>query len=309
MRIRLFLAAGLLAACSDGSPSTSEPPAQPVAYSAGQSYFGRGQYIEYMAGNAPVIVTAPHGGALAPAEIADRACGTVGVDTNTQETARAIRDAFFQQTGRYPHVVINRLRRGKLDANRDRAEATCGDPRADTAWHEYHAFVDAARAAIVAGGGRGWYLDLHGHGHAKQRLELGYLLSAAQLNLPDAQLDATPAPESGSSIHAVSRASPLPFSALLRGPASLGSLYAAEGFASVPSAADPAPGTDPYFTGGYNTARHTCAGGAGSICGVQVEANFAGVRDTEANRARFAAATVRVLNQYLRTHYDIRLAP
>jgi hypothetical protein len=96
------------------------------------------------------------------------------------------------------------------------------------------------------------------------------------------------------------------FSSLLRGPASLGTLYASEGFPSTPSAAAPSPGSAPYFDGGYNTARYGCRDG-GMVCGVQVESNFTGVRDNAASRARFAEATVRVLTTYLGTHWGIRL--
>ena len=37
--------------------------------------------------------------------------------------------------------------------------------------------------------------------------------------------------------------------------------------------------------------------------GVQIEANFAGVRDNAANRERFADVTAQVLEQYLRLEY------
>ena len=42
---------------------------------------------------------------------------------------------------------------------------------------------------------------------------------------------------------------------------------------------------------------------------MQIEANFAGVRDTEASRARFAAATAEVLERYLETHWALELVP
>jgi hypothetical protein len=314
MRIPLLLAASLLAGCTETLPSPSDPatpaPAvQPGPYTAGQSYFGRNDYVEYLAGNAPVILTAPHGGSLLPAEIPDRTCGTTVTDSNTREAVLAMRAEFFRQTGRYPHVVVNHLRRLKMDPNRDRAEATCGDAEADTAWAEYHAYIDSAKAAVTRTEGRGWYLDYHGHGHDVQRLELGYLLSRTQVNLSDAQLDANVALEDSSSIHTISHQSPLSFSALLRGSTSLGTLYASEGFPSVPSAGDPSPGTDAYFSGGYSTERHTCAPDGGVICGVQIEANYTGVRDTDANRKRFAVATAHALNEYLHRHYDIRVTP
>jgi len=112
---------------------------------------------------------------------------------------------------------------------------------------------------------------------------------------------------------AVSEIAALTFSALLRGPASLGALYAGNGFPAVPSPAEPGPGSDDYFSGGDDTRRHACGaeaaalGGAtaGSMCGVQIEANFTGVRDTQANRERFADVTAIVVQQYLTTHWGL----
>jgi len=113
----------------------------------------------------------------------------------------------------------------------------------------------------------------------------------------------------------ISESAPLSFSALLRGSSSLGTLYANNGFPSVPSTSDPGPGGESYFSGGDNTRRHTCGaeatafGGttAGNICGVQIEANFTGVRDNATNRDRFGDATAIVLEQYLATHWSLNL--
>jgi hypothetical protein len=114
-------------------------------YSNATSYFGRAKYIEYMAGDLPVILSAPHGGYLTPSEIPDRTpanCGGstyfyAGGDYMTKELALAMRQAFFNATGRWPHVIINHLARVKLDANRDELAAACSDPEAQIAWREY----------------------------------------------------------------------------------------------------------------------------------------------------------------------------
>jgi len=290
------------------TPPVVPPPAIPAGpYLPGTSYLGQDGYIEYIAGNSPVILTAPHGGTLLPGDIATRACGINGLDTNTQELVRAMQAAFHARTGKYPHVVINRLSRNKLDANRDSSEATCGDRRAGAAWTEWHAFLAVARGAVTANGGKGWYMDMHGHAHAIARLELGYLLPSATLNMSDAQLDASASAEALSSIRRVSvDNTALSFSALLRGPTSLGTLYANNGFRTVPSAQDPSPGSEPYFNGGYNTARYSCQDGA-TLCGVQIETHFTGVRDTPDSRARFAAVTATVLEQYLLQHWGLRI--
>ena len=305
---------------------TNDPPPStipPGPYVPGKSYTGRNGYIEYIAGNAPAIYTAPHGGNLTPDEIPDRTaarCGgsaTTATDLNTRDLVLAMHQRHVARFGTYPHVVINHLARRKLDANRTETEAACGNAAALVAVTEWHAFIDIAKAAILQTSGRGWYVDVHGHAHAKQRLEVGYLLTSAQLELSDAALDANRAFQDTASVRAVSEAAPISFSALLRGPSSLGTLYANNGFPSIPSAADPSPGGDDYFTGGDNTRRHTCgaeatsSGGAtgGNVCGVQIEANFSGVRDTPANRERFADVTATVLQQYLSTHWGVSLAP
>jgi hypothetical protein len=319
-RAMLAATAVLLAAC----PSPPTPPIIPPGpYTPGQSYFGRNNYIEYIAGDGPVILSATHGGDLTPAQIPDRtdaACGapvTTTADLNTYELVIAMQQAIHARFGVFPHVVINHLHRRKLDANRPISEAACGNSETRVAWLEFHAFMDAAKLAVVNGPGKGWYMDMHGHGHASQRLELGYLLSAVELRQPDSVLDATTTFEDASSINTISKdETDETFSSLLRGLDSLGTLYAANYFPSVPSSSDPFPQSgDPYFNGGFSTERHTCSlasgplGGQpnGKICGVQIEANRIGVRDTPANRTRFAEVTATILETYLAAHWGIQL--
>ncbi len=332
------IALAFFMACDGGSPTSTPvvtaPPVTPTprdtarttppaSYTPGVSYFGRNNYIEYIAGNAPVILSAPHGGALVPSSIPDRtavACGgsaTTVTDGNTIELVRAMQQRFFAKFGSYPHVVISHLSRKKLDPNRVPPEAACGNADAAAALDEWHNFVETAKQAVLLKSGKGWYMDMHGHGHAIPRLELGYLIADADVNRTDATLDASTTYENASSIRTLSQFAPITFSALLRGPSSLGTLYANNGFPSVPSASDPAPNGSDYFNGGDNTARHSCGAGAaalggatgGNICGVQIESNFTGVRDNAANRDRFGDVTAVVLEEYLRTHWGLRLAP
>lgn len=301
----------------------AESDIAPGPYVPGQSYFGRNQYIEYVAGNSPVILSAPHGGTLTPSEIPDRKaskCGgsaTTTRDLNTIELALAMQQKFFEAHGTYPHVILNHLHRRKLDANREIVEAACGDPEAETAWQEFHDFIGVARAAVLAETGKGWYMDMHGHGHEIQRLELGYLVRGFQLDYSDATLDAEAAFQDTSSFKTMSEEDAgTTFSELLRGPTSLGTLYAQGGFRSIPSEDDRSPEGNSYFTGGYNTQRHTCGvraaegGGTpgGNICGVQIEANYTGVRDNAANRALFGEVTAQVLDTYLSVHWGISLS-
>ena len=175
-----------------------------------------------------------------------------------------MQQSYFARFGKYPHVILNTLSRRKLDPNRTAEEAACANAAALAALWEWHSFIDVAKKAALAASGKAWYMDMHGHGHANQRLELGYLLTSAQLNLSDAALDATVALEDTSSIRMVSQASPLSFSQLLRGSTSLGTLYTTNGFPAVPASIDPGPGAEAYFSGGDNTRRRSALCGLGA---------------------------------------------
>ena len=273
----------------------------------GQSYFGRSHYIEYLPGDIPLIVSAPHGGDLTPAEIPDRTYGTMGADRNTVDLALRIREAIKSQTGGYPYVILSHLYRNKLDPNREIVEAAQGDPEAERAWWEFQTFIDAAAKSVEDGFGEGFYIDLHGHGHEILRLELGYLLTATDLGNTNEVLSGGSFANK-SSLRALAQSAGVAFADLLRGPTSLGALMEAEAFPAVPSLSQPSPGGDPYFSAGYNTARHGSRDG-GTVSGVQIECNFTGVRDTEANRQAFAEALGRALATYFSTHFEMELAP
>ncbi len=313
----------IIAACGGAtSPAVAPIGGGDTSYVPGRSYFGTHNYIEYVAGNAPVILTAPHGGALTPSTIPDRTdarCGgsaTTTTDLNTIELVRAMQTSYYARFGQYPHVVISHLARRKLDANRTPPEATCGNAEAETALREWHTFVDAAKRAILASGAKGWYMDMHGHGHTVQRLEIGYLLDGSTLDASDAVLNANRAFTDTVSVRTLARTTGTPLASLLRGPDALGTLYASNGFPSVPSAIDPSPKGAAYFSGGDDTRRHTCGAEAtslggttdGNICGVQIETNYTGVRDNATNRQRFGDASAIVLERFLKTQWDLRLS-
>lgn len=276
------------------------------AFIPGQSYFGQNNYIEYIAGNMPLILSAPHGGYLEPADIPDRDCtGCAYVrDANTQELTRETANAVYALTGCYPHVVINRLHRKKLDANRDLPEAADGDTTAGRAWYEFHTFMDSARAQVLGARGRGLYIDLHGHGHEIQRLELGYLLSQSELQVTDSQINTSFYVAQSSIENLVgNNLGALEHADLLRGENSMGQLLADRGYPAVPSQLDPFPDSgEPYFNGGYNTNRYGSANG-GTIDGIQIECNFDGVRNNLTNVNRFGDTLAVALVHFLQVHY------
>ncbi len=270
-------------------------------YVAGETYFGREQYVEYLAGDLPIIISAPHGGYEEPAEISDRTWGTTGQDRQTQEMAWAVREALHDRFGAWPHLVISHLHRVKLDPNREIGEAAQGNPFAEWAWGEFHQFMEDAGSAVAQQHARGLYIDLHGHSHAIPRLELGYLLTSDDLGKPDQLLESSEY-MTKSSIRTLAEECDSSFAALLRGPSSLGGLLAQRGFAAVPSPAAPDPGGADYFSGGYDLRRHGSRDG-GPVSAVQIEMNYEGVRDTEAARDVFAVAVAGALETYFDVHY------
>jgi hypothetical protein len=177
-------------------------------------------------------------------------------------------------------------------------EAAQGNADAIQAWNEYHAFIEQATAAVRLRSGTGFYVDLHGHGHAIPRLELGYLLTTSTLNGSDADLDGSNAALS-SSLRLIAQSSSLPSSALLRGPASLGGLLE-PAVASVPSPSIPSPGAAEYFNGGYSTSRHTT-----TLPGLQIECHFTGIRDSATSRATFAGVLVSAVAKFAQTHLGL----
>lgn len=268
-------------------------------YLPGERYLGRRGYVEYVPGTLPLILAAPHGGDRTPDdEIPDRTGGTTVTDTNTLPLAEEMAEALEALTGERPHLIISHLRRTKLDPNREIGEAAEGNVFAEHAWREYHDFIGRARESVTASAGAGLFLDIHGHGHPIPRVELGYLLSAAALALPDEALDTL---VRSSSVRHLVEAGTTTLSTIVRGPASLGSLMEAAGIPAVPSGADPHPGFDPYFSGGYSTRVHGSRDG-GSVSAIQLEHHRPGLRDTAANRRAYASALAPVLMNFMAHH-------
>lgn len=271
-------------------------------YEPGVSYFGRNGYVEYVPGELPVVFSAGHGGLLDPGEIPDRSYGVTLNDRNTLDLTWKMRQALIDLTGHAPHMILSHLRRSKLDPNREIVEAAQENPFAELAWHEFQDWIAVARSIVAADFGAGMYFDIHGHSHEVSRVELGYLLTAGELNRADAALDGVPV-ILRSSIREIGRTTPLPFSQLLRGPMSFGGLLGDEGVRSVPSPSDPGPGAQPYWRGGYNTRVHGSLGEGEVVSGIQLEHHFPGLRDTPENRSAYAEKVARVIRRYMLEHF------
>lgn len=272
----------------------------------GVSSFDSTGYVEYIPGNLPVVISVPHGGYLEPSEIPDRDCDAYICtrDAYTQELARSLSQAFYEETGCYAHVIINLLHRKKFDANREIVEAADGNSTVEQAWHGYHAFINSAKLQVEQDYGRGIFFDLHGHGHEIQRLELGYRLTRSELQLLDSVLDGVLFVEKSSIQTLVSdNLQLLSHSELLRGEYSFGTILENKDIPAVPSSFDPFPEDgEPYFNGGYNTGRHGSDDG-GNIDGIQIECHQA-IRFDEGLREQFADSLAIAINEYINHHYN-----
>lgn len=289
------------------APVASPPPAGPFV--TGTPVFEANGWIEYLPGDAPLIIVAPHGGRLRPFRLRERKCEACidGKDPLTTELARLVADSFATRTGHRPHLVLNLLERSRFDANRDLLEATASNHVLGPTWHWLHASIDSAKAAAIRQAGRGLVIDLHAHAHKIDRVEVGYLLAAYTFQQSDDAI-ISEAPGLGSSISSIAASSLTgdSFAAMHNGPNSLGGMLATAGLPAVPSHADRAPKpADEYFTGAYNTYRHGSAKG-GLIDAMQVEMPVDLIGDKPENLQRAAGMVATALAAYLERHYGWR---
>jgi hypothetical protein len=275
----------------------------------GQIQYGTNNYIEYHPGDLPIVISVAHGGYLEPSSIPDRTCNnpTLVMDAFTIELAKQIDTSLFLLTGCHPHIIYCNLKRTKLDCNRNLSDGACANAEAETAWQEFHEFIEMAQStALASHGERIFYVDLHGHGNPIQRLELGYLLYEDELELSDNNLNSASFISYSSIQHMVStNVNGYTHAELLRGEKSLGTLFANNGFPAVPSMQDPFPGlASNYFSGGYNTLTHTSYDIGNLVDGLQMECNYSGVRNNYLNRKAFGDVFANVFNEYLNTHFN-----
>lgn len=276
--------------------------AQP--YTVGNTYNGYNNSVQYVYGNLPIIITAPHGG-LQTGGLPDRSCSNIvtTTDANTDQLALAVQSKLTALFGKVPHLVVCNLKRTKIDVNRPLDEGTCNNATAGLSWNDYHNFISAARNTVVQQYGKGLLIDIHGHGHTIQRAELGYNLSATQLGNTDAYLNGS-TPLSGSTIRSLvgNNLTGQTHANLIRGPFSFGTYLQASGYPAVPSASIPNPGTDPYFSGGYTVETWGSKDG-GTVDAIQIESNYTGIRDNTTNINNYATALANSIKAYLEKHY------
>ena len=249
--------------------------------------------IKVSSGDIPLVISAPHGGTLTPNEIPNRSCSGITTvrDRNTTELADEIRYQMKQDFGVEPYMVSALIHRKKIDLNRDVDLATCGHTVGKEVWQEYHRKVEEAIQSAIEEYGGAIFIDLHGHGHEIQRLELGYLLNNEELRASYEGTGSTEELVEESSLKNLINLIPdIDFQDVLTGEKAFGTIMENEGIPSVPSLQDPFPyPEEAYFNGGYNTRRYS-SDDYPEVFGWQIEAHYNGVRNSDENRNAFAKA-------------------
>jgi hypothetical protein len=275
-----------------------EPASQ---FITGESYWGGARFVEYIPGELPVIISVPHDGALKPEMLADRMGGVTKRDSRTQDLARYMSNLFAEKTGKRPHLIFSHLQRKKLDPNRGLKEAAQFDPLAVQAWSEYHSFIDTAQQIVRAQFGTGCYIDLHGHSHKKQYIELGYGLTYENLSVSDDELNEFPYNEM-TTLGVLLKKSAYSHSELIRGPVSFGAFLVKHGLPACPSPEFPVPEDENFFNGGYTTIRHA-RDGQNEMFGFQIETN-ADLRADDSTVRSAAVPLTDALIEYLTLHWN-----
>ena len=256
-------------------------------------------WLENVNGNMPLVISVPHGGTISPELIKDRDCGTNEMDNNTAQLAAEIENA-FNASGKKPFLIIAKLGRNKIDFNRGLKVATCGNPQMEYTWNQYHKYIEEAIDAAINKFGYAMYIDLHGQSHPVKRLELGYFLSSTALKQVQEGTETNSELGDKTSVkNLLVNNNQLTLKELLMGENAFGTLMEKSGFPAVPSLGNPYPKQgEPYFNGGYNTRTYTSSKYP-KVFGMQIEANFRGVRDSEENRKKFSKAFTQSVTSYL----------
>ena len=309
LRTKIILLLFLFIGCGESGRATqSVLPTPEVKYTPGDVITDSQGYISYRVGNTPIIITVPHDGTLTPSTFPDRTGSSVRAE-NTRKVAEQF--AYFfnaNSNGLYPHIIYNNISRSKLDPDLNQMDGAQGNSYANLSYGTYHSFLQTAIDSVEAYFDAGILLNLVEHNHSNQKVELGYLLSASDLDLTNLQLNSYSTQSSVSQIANISTSS---FAEVIRGYNSLGTLIVGRSYTSndvtysfeaVPTLDNPTIGSTDYSSGGYTIAQYGSSNG-GKINGIDVATPFAGFRDN-ANAYRALAV---ILEESVKIFYQENL--
>jgi hypothetical protein len=278
-----------------------------VNYKPNTTVYGSNKYVRFTVGdaNSPIILASPHDGTITPASMPfrDNPDAVTVRDLYVTDLVEEIASAFYAKTGIHPHIIVNDVARERMEPNRSLEEAYHKSEAANALWREYHSYLKAARDMVTKNVGKGLFLDMHGHGHTKKRVEVGYIVSKANLNASDATLNGV---ANTSSIYNLATNSAYTFSQLIRGDYAFGTLLANEGIPAVPSKTDPKPNDDDYFNGGYCTLTYGSRNG-GTVSAIQLETHGTDLRNNATQRKASGIKIADAIIKYLKNHYGLLL--
>ena len=292
-----------------------------------------------MQGDAPIIILSQHGGYEVPNTIPDREDGcwnTVSEDcifehdceinhapyvqssskcdvktfrdAYTKEIATCLRDTidiFDNNRGNIPHLVVNELKRSKLDPNRPIDEATLGNADATLVYNDIHTdFMEQAKTAVTNQCGFGLVLDIHGQG-ANDFNQLGYRLRDSDLEQDDATLNGQ---TSSSTIKylAQNNLQNDDLATIVRGADSLGTIKnQTYSYLMVPSTLQPYLDEEYYYQGSTGILNHGSQF-SGSVDAIQIEIN-SNIRWNQNNRDQFCIDFSRAIETFMNHYYDLSL--
>jgi len=160
--------------------------------------------VSWTVGNCNLVITVPHGGTVgsdtSPAgnlvcqsgNILETRKGTIACrigtytrDAGTEVIAADMLDILSQE-GLRPHVVECHVHRSKVECNRDLTEIAVQEPgkEGEFIYSMFHGWIsEAVEMGRMSGDVPGVLLvDLHGHGHTHDYIELGFRLKGELLN-------------------------------------------------------------------------------------------------------------------------------
>lgn len=298
----------LILSCKKGNTSNEdkEPPVT-TSYEPNTTVYGSNNYVKFIVGDlkSPIILASPHDGTIIPNNWPERdhPDAVTVRDLYVSALTTEIANALYAKTGLRPHVIINDVARSRMEPNRSLEEAYHKTEAANQLWREYHAFLKGAHDMVQKNVGKGLFLDMHGHGHSVHRVEVGYIVSKANLNGTDATLNGL---ATTSSIYHLSTISAYPFSQLIRGDYAFGTLLENEGIRAVPSKQDPKPNADDYFNGGYCTLTYGSKNG-GTVSAIQLETHGPDLRNNPTERKASGAKIANAIIKYMQNHYGLFL--
>ncbi|WP_461534025.1 N-formylglutamate amidohydrolase [Sinomicrobium sp.] len=285
-------------AASDGFVEKS-PNAQ-QDWQVDVTYADKHYQSEYLVGDAPLVLSVPHGGTMNPLDIPDRSCkgAVLGRDTHTIELTREIQKILVEEYGVKPHVVVSNLSRRKVDLNRAIERGTCGNEEAKPAWQQYHNYVDTALKEVLKKHKNALLLDMHGHAIRIERLQLGYLIGGEKIAEAYKGNELQELARKSSVQNLIPIGEEQKLQELLFGENAFGTLAENNGVRSVPSKQDPHPKEgERYLSRGYITQHYTTPDYP-KVHGIQVEINRE-VRSDE-GRKKYAGKMAKTIVEYMR---------